>query len=132
VSEIIPAEKVAALLAHDDGGIYDEALDGWVTLQADQATVQVKVADHDDHGEEVVENAKHFRAVVVEGTETPLVLDRATFEKHVNERFDEAVRKLGCESLAFMPATIAALRQRILSLDVDLEASQAVQKGGAA
>lgn len=72
---------------------------------------------------------KPRQAVVVEGTETPIVFDRSTFERRVNERFDEAVRKLGSESLGFMPATIAALRQQILSLDVDLaEASQAEQE----
>lgn len=88
MSEITPAEKVAKLLAHDDGGIYDEALDGWVTLQPDQATVQVKVAHHDDDGEEVPERARHFRAVVVEGAEPPALLT-ATLAEIARERDEQ-------------------------------------------
>lgn len=68
-------------------------------------------------------------AVVVEGQTAPIVMDRATFEQRVNERFDNAIRKLGYESLTFMPATIAALREQILNVDVDLaEAAQADQE----
>jgi hypothetical protein len=130
-------DLVADMLTEADNDLHDGY--SWkLSLSSKANVVKIRITpysepDEDDLDDDPVELPDvHFRAVVVEGTETPLVLDRATFEKRVNERFDEAVRKLGYESLAFMPATIAALRQQILSLDVHLEASQAVQKGGAA
>ena len=123
-------ENVAEMLTSGDND-YHDGNDWWPSLSRDGNVVKIGIEpvgqDYETKLPEV-----HFQAVVVEGEETPLVFDRATFEQRVNARFDEAARKLGCESLAFMPATIAALRQQILALDVDLaEAARAEQGGGA-
>jgi hypothetical protein len=82
MSDITP-EKVAVLLAEDDdNGFYSDKVGGWVTFEAKGASVQVKVAHHDEAGEEVPDQTQHFRAVVVEGEQAPIVLERpATLEK---------------------------------------------------
>ncbi|MFG1683568.1 hypothetical protein ACGFNP_25590 [Nonomuraea sp. NPDC049269] len=124
-------ENVAEMLTSGDND-YHDGNDWWPSLSRDGNVVKIGIEpvgqDYETKLPEV-----HFQAVVVEGEETPLVFDRATFEQRVNARFDDAARKLGHESLAFMPATIAVLRAQILALDVDLaEAAQADQSGGAA
>lgn len=131
-------ELVADLLAEADNDYHDGYF--WkLRMSASGNVAKIGIEPFADDGgdgdddEATLLPEVHFRAVVVPGEETPIVSDRATFEQRVNERFDEAARKLGHESLAFMPATIAALRAQILALDVDLaEAAQAEQNGGAA
>ena len=128
-------ELVADLLTEADNDYHDGHLwklhmsaSGNVVRIGVDASTDPDEDDLDDEGTWLPE--EHFTAVVTKGKAVPLVFDRSTYEQRVNERFDEAVRKLGHESLAFMPATIAALRAQILALDVDL--SEATQNGGAA
>lgn len=131
MSEITP--EVAAALAIDGGGFYDAKLNGWVTFKAEGDTVQVKVSDHDDDGKEIAENAKHFRAVVVEGEQTPIVLPAGAALDYING--DSGYHWLTCgtcetslmevtagTSFGEMAAKIAAHKCA--------EASQAVQNGG--
>ncbi|MEU4224363.1 hypothetical protein AB0F17_08720 [Nonomuraea sp. NPDC026600] len=124
-------ELVADLLTEADNDLHD-GYDWKLSMSSVGNVVRIGVEPFADDEDGTRLPEVHFWAVVVEGEETPLVFDRSTFEQRVNERFDEAARKLGSESLAFMPATIAALRAQILALDVDLaEAAQAEQSGGA-
>jgi hypothetical protein len=128
MSEITP-EKVAASIASYSGEL-DEDLGGWTYFEAHGGTLTVKVTLVDENGDEDKTNPKHFRAVV-EGEQTPLVLDRSVFERRVNERFNHVIRKMASAPTEVWPAHIGALREQILNLDVDLsEAAQAEQKGG--
>jgi hypothetical protein len=78
MSELTPTEKVASLLNEydDSSDWYAESLGGWITTKTDGNTIQVKVIRRADNGEEIADAVQHFRAVVVEGTETPIVLER--------------------------------------------------------
>ncbi|WP_326828721.1 hypothetical protein OIE13_22705 [Streptosporangium sp. NBC_01810] len=116
-------QGVADFLTSADNS-FREGLNGWPSLTAKGNVVEIKVTPTDEDGDEDEDNAVHFRAVVVEGEQTPIVFDRATFERRINERFDNAINKLGFAAPEMWPAHIAALREQILNLDFDLEAAQ--------
>ncbi|HEY9373066.1 hypothetical protein [Streptomyces sp.] len=133
MSDITPAQIAGTLSGGYD---IDEELNGWVDVCATKGSNVALIKftpckDTPTGGEADPENVQLFTVAVVGGRTEAIVFDRAAFEQRVNERFDEAVRKLGGESLAFMPATIAALRAQILALDVDLAEAAQAQKGGA-
>jgi len=127
MTDITPAEKVAVVLAFDDGGIYDEALDGWVTLKADGATVEVKVAHHDDDGEEIAEEAQHFRAVVVEGETVP---DPAELERLRAQVESLKARLSSAESVMRQALADPVHETRTHLLGLYLAAAQSAQDGG--
>jgi hypothetical protein len=70
MSEITP-EKVASAVCEGMGG-WRESLQGALSLSADGNVLSAKIARWDEKDTETV---RHFRAVVVEGDETPLVLE---------------------------------------------------------
>lgn len=117
-------ENVAEMLTSGDND-YHDGNDWKPGLSAHGSVVSIRVTPYAEAREDldwVPERLPdvHFRAVVVEGEDAPIVLDRAAFERRVNERFDDAVRKLGAQPLRFWPATIGALHEQILNLVSDL------------
>jgi hypothetical protein len=117
-------ENVAEMLTssdgvHHDGNVWDRS------IGSSGNVVGITITPYSEDGDELDE--VHFVAVVVEGDETPIVIDRATFEQRVNERFDYAIRKLSFAAPEIWPAHIAALREQMLALDVDLSAALSTQ-----
>ncbi|MER6830892.1 hypothetical protein ABT352_33200 [Streptosporangium sp. NPDC000563] len=116
-------ENVAEFFAFNDGE-YDDGGNLWFpSIKATDNVIEIAITPGDEDGTETNE-VVHFRAVVAEGEQTPIVFDRATFERRINERFDNAINKLGFAAPEMWPAHIAALREQILNLDFDLEAAQ--------
>lgn len=69
----ITAEKVADFLTEGDNDFHED-LDAWPSLRVNGNVVEIKMTPADYAGEEDEDNASHFRAVVVEGDEAPIVL----------------------------------------------------------
>ncbi|MGW4663237.1 hypothetical protein [Streptosporangium sandarakinum] len=71
----ITAEKVADFPTEGDNDFHED-LDAWPSLRVTGNVVEIKMTPADYAGEEDEDNITHFRAVVVEGEDTPIVLER--------------------------------------------------------
>lgn len=59
----------------DGDNDYHEGMEGWPSLSAVKNVVRIKWTPVNDEGDEDEVNVSHFRAVVVEGEQPPIVLD---------------------------------------------------------
>ncbi|MER5420383.1 hypothetical protein [Streptosporangium roseum] len=75
MSTEITAEKVADFLTDADNDFH-EGLDAWPSIRANGNVVEITLTPMDEDGDEDKDNASHFRAVVVEGDEAPVVAAR--------------------------------------------------------
>lgn len=137
MSRFTAVDAASVLTSYEEPAEDDDGLQAWsaVSPRDGDTVVDIRLTpllQRDWGTEPDNKNAEHFRAVVVEGDEVPLILDAAQFETAVREVFSQYTEPLRLSAPMAMPH-LAAMLSAVLGLAGEpLDTGTSVSQDGGA